>query len=190
MKEIIDGKINDIEYDSTSCKILWILKEANISTEDKEKEIDVCEGFRNDWHKKNALSVPTFRKMIYATYGILNPTVEWENIPYANQEAYEVVKQIAYININKLPASSSSNDWEIKKAYNEGKDKLLMQIENLQPNIIIFGNTLKYFETEDLAKIGWDIKNTEKKYAEIETKNTAFYIISDDKLFNNASHPS
>ena len=29
--------------------------------------------------------------MIYATYGILNPTVEWENIPYANQEAYEAV---------------------------------------------------------------------------------------------------
>ena len=50
MKEIIDGKINDIEYDNASCKILWILKEANISAEDKEKEIDVCEGFRNDWH--------------------------------------------------------------------------------------------------------------------------------------------
>lgn len=29
-----------------------------------------------------------------------------ENIPYANQ-AYDVVKQIAYININKFPASSS-----------------------------------------------------------------------------------
>ena len=170
MKEIIDGKINDIEYDNASCKILWILKEANISAEDKEKEIDVCEGFRNDWHKKNALSVPTFRKMIYATYGILNPTVEWENVPYANQEAYEVVQQIAYININKLPADSSSNDWEIKKAYDEGKDKLLKQIESLQPNIIIFGNTLKYFETEDLAKIGWGIKNTEKNTPKLKLK--------------------
>ena len=37
-----------------------------------------------------------------------------------------------------------------------------MQIENLQPNIIIFGNTLKYFETEDLTKTGSDIKITEK----------------------------
>lgn len=52
MKEIIDGKINDIEYDNASCKILWILKEANISAEDKEKEIDVCEGFRNDWRDR------------------------------------------------------------------------------------------------------------------------------------------
>lgn len=39
MKKIIDGKINHIEYDKASCKILWILKEANISEEDKEKKL-------------------------------------------------------------------------------------------------------------------------------------------------------
>ncbi|WP_348812922.1 hypothetical protein [Flavobacterium maritimum] len=190
MKKIIDGKINDIEYDKTACKILWILKEANISSKDKEEEIDVCEGFRNGWHIKNALSVPTFRKIIYATYGILNPNVEWENVPFANQEAYEVVQKIAYININKFPADSSSNDWEIKKAYNDGKYELLKQIEDLKPNIIIFGNTLKYFEEEDLAKINWDISKTEKKYADSNTNNTAFYIISPDKMCINAYHPS
>ena len=190
MKKIIDGKINSTEYDNALCKVLWILKEANISAEDKEKEIDVCEGFRNDWHKKNALSVPTFRKLIYATYGILNPNVEWENIPYANQEAYDVVKKIAYININKFPADSSSNDLEIKKAYNEGKDELLKQIKDLNPNIIIFGNTLKYFEDEDLAEINWNISKTEKKYADNNTHNTAFYMISPDKLCINAYHPS
>ncbi|MBG6111360.1 hypothetical protein H4V97_000466 [Flavobacterium sp. CG_23.5] len=190
MKKIIDGKINPTEYDNASCKILWILKEANVSAEDKEKELNICEGFDNDWHKKNALSVPTFRKMIYATFGILNPNIEWANIPYANQEAYKVVKQIAYININKFPADSSSNDKEIKEAYNEGKVELLKQIEYLNPNIIIFGNTLKYFEYEDLSKINWDISKTEKKYADKNTNNTAFYIISPDKLCINAYHPS
>lgn len=190
MKKIIDGKINHIEYDKASCKILWILKEANISEEDKEKEIDLCEGFRNNWHKKNALSVPTFRKMIYATYGILNPTIEWKNVPFANQEAYEVVQKIAYININKLPANSSSKDLEIKKIYEENKDELLNQIEDLKPNIIIFGNTLKYFEYDDLAKINWGILETEKKYADDSTNNTTYYIISDDKLCINAYHPS
>jgi hypothetical protein len=190
MKKIIDGKINDIEYNNASCKILWILKEANIAVEDKEKEIDVCEGFRNGWHKKNALSVPTFRKMIYATYGILNPTVEWENVPYANQEAYEVIQKIAYININKFPADSSSNDLEIKKAYNNGKDELLKQIEDLKPNIIIFGNTLKFFEFEDLSEIGLNILNTEKKYAYDTTYNTEYYAISSNKLCINAYHPS
>ncbi len=190
MKKIIDGKINDILYDIAACKILQILKEANISAEDKEKEIDICEGFRNDWHKKNALSVPTFRKMIYGTYGILNPTVEWDNIPFANQEAYEVVQQIAYININKFPANSSSNDSQIKEAYDNGKEDLIKQIEYLNPNIIIFGNTLKYFDLEDLSKIGWDILNTEKKYADDITYNTVYYSISSNKLCIDAYHPS
>lgn len=190
MKKIIDGKINPKEYDNAICKILWILKEANVSAEDKEKELNVCEGFDSDWHKKNALSVPTFRKMIYATFGILNPNVEWKNIPYANQEAYEVVKSIAYININKFPADSSSNDLKIKKSYNEGKGELLKQIKELNPNIIVFGNTLKYFEHEDLAEINWDVSKTEKIYSDNNTNNTAFYIISPDKLCINAYHPS
>lgn len=128
--------------------------------------------------------------MIYATYGILNPTIEWKNIPFANQEAYEVVQKIAYININKFPANSSSKDLEIKKIYEENKDELLNQIEDLKPNIIIFGNTLKYFEYDDLAKINWSILETEKKYADDSTNNTTYYIISDDKLCINAYHPS
>ena len=190
MIKIIDGKIDENQYNNSLCKILWILKEANVSQEDKDKEIDVCAGFREDWHMKNALSVPTFRKMIYATYGILNPSVEWQNVPFANEEAYEVVKKIAYININKYPASSLSNDVDIKKAYDDNKEELIKQIADLNPNIIIFGNTLKYFEFEDLDKIGWSISNTEKKYVDDSTHNTAFYEVSSDKLCINAYHPS
>ena len=164
MNKIIDGKIDETQYDDSPLKVLWILKEANVSPEDKEKEeIDLCAAFRENWHIKNALSIPTFRKMIYATYGIFYPEVEWKNVPYANEEAYEVVKKIAYININKYPADSSSNDWKIKEAYNQNREELLDQIENLKPNIIIFGNTLKYFEYDDLARIGWPISEAEKK---------------------------
>jgi hypothetical protein len=191
MNKIIDGKIDETQYDNSTLKVLWILKEANVSPEDKEKEeIDLCAAFRENWHIKNSLSIPTFRKIIYATYGIFYPEVEWKNVPYANEEAYEVVKKIAYININKYPADSSSNDWKIKEAYNQNRVELLKQIKNLKPNIIIFGNTLKYFEYDDLAKIGWQISETEKKYANEKTTNTAFYMISSDKLCINAYHPS
>lgn len=190
MNKIIDGRVDSVKYDKSPLKILWILKEANVAEEDKNKQIDVCEGFRSDWHIKNALSIPTFRKLIYATYGILNPSVEWQDVPFANKEAYEVVKQIAYININKYPASSSSNDVDMKKAYDDNKVELLSQINELNPNVIVFGNTLKYFEYEDLDKIGWTISKTEKKYADDATYNTAFYEISSDKLCINAYHPS
>jgi hypothetical protein len=190
MKKIMDGKIDENQYDNALCKILWILKEANVSQEVKEKEIDICKGFREDWHIKNALSVPTFRKLIYATYGILNPSVEWQDVPFANKEAYNVIKQIAYININKYPANSNSNDVYLKKVYDDNKIELLQQINELNPNVIVFGNTFKHFEFEDLDKIGCTISKTEKKYADDTTHNTAYYKISSDKLCINAYHPS
>ena len=189
MKKIIDGKVEPEKYDNSSIRILWVLKEANVSPDDVEKEIDICEGFRSDWHIKNALSVPTFRRMIYATYGILNPQIEWVNVPFANAEAYGVIKQVAYININKYPAGSKSTYSAIKNAYNINKDEILGQIKYLNPDIIIFGNTLQYFEPIDLKSIGWDILESNKQYVE-DTFNTAFYLVSKDKLCINAYHPS
>ncbi len=71
MEIINDGIIDKVEYDKSLVKILWILKEGNVAETDMNKQRDICEEFRSNSHKKNALSIPTFRKMIYATYGIL-----------------------------------------------------------------------------------------------------------------------
>lgn len=188
MEKIKDGIIDKVEYDKSHVKILWILKEGNVAEGDENKQRDICEEFRLDLHKANALSIPTFRKMIYATYGILYPNVAWHKVPFANEEAYEVVKQIAYININKNPAGSTSNYIDIKKAYNDNKVELLDQISKINPNVIVFGNTLYYFDFEDLGKIGWTID--ERKYADEKTKYTAFYEISSSKLCINAYHPA
>lgn len=190
MKEIKDGIIDKVEYDKSAVKILWILKEGNVVEGDINKQRDICEEFRSDSHKMNALSIPTFRKMIYATFGILNPDVEWQDVPLANEEAYEVVKQIAYININKYPAGSTSKPQDIKKAYDDNKEDLINQIVEINPDVIVFGNTLIYFENEDLDRIGWTISNSVKKYADEATYNTVFYEVSPDKLCINAYHPA
>jgi len=189
MVEIIDGIIDSDKYNASTVKILVVLKEANVAPEDRDKEIDITAGFREDWHKKNALSVPTFRKLIYATYGILNPDVEWSNVPYANDEAYEAVKQIAYININKLPAGAVSNYTDIKAAYNKNRERLIEQIKDINPDVILFGNTLQFFEYEDLKATGWDIEHVEKQYVS-ETHNTVYYVLPHNKLIINAYHPS
>ena len=169
---------------------MWVLKEGNVSEADKGKTIDLCDGLRSDWHKKNALAIPTFRKMIYATYGILYPSTVWSDIPYANAEAYDAIKYIAYININKFPAGAVSNYNEIKQAYIDNKEELLKQIVDCNPNIIIFGNTLQYFEVDDMKRIGWDISSSIKKYADDLTKNTSYFVTSPDKLCIHAYHPS
>ena len=191
MKKIIDGIVDETKYGKDgSYKIMWILKEGNVSPEDIDKERNICEELLNDSHKSNALSIPTFRKMIYATYGILHPETEWFDVPFANDEAYEVIKKIANVNINKYPGGSISENDEIQNAYNENKVELLKQIKECNPEIIIFANTLQYFETEDLNSIGWNVSPEVKGYADETTYNTAYYITSPNKLCIHAYHPA
>ncbi len=191
MEKIKDGIVDTSKYGTDGKpKIMWVLKEGNVSEVDKEKTIDLCEGLRSDWHKKNALAIPTFRKMIYATYGILYPNTNWSDVPYANAEAYDAIKYIAYININKYPAGAISNYNDIKQAYIDNKEELLKQIVECNPNIIIFGNTLQYFVVDDMKNIGWDISPSIKKYADDLTKNTSYFVTAPDKLSIHAYHPS
>lgn len=194
MIEIIDGIIDQEKYDASKYKIMWILKEGNVSDEDKVNNvaINLCTGFISGHHRKNALSVPTFRKMIYATFGILYPEIEWSDVPFANEGAYEAMQQVAYININKYPAGSVSNYTTIKQAYADNKQVILNQIKECDPNIIIFGGTWNYFETEDLKSIGWDINSTEAKHVDETHVGTAttFFNISPTKVCINAYHPA
>ncbi len=192
MKKIKDGIVDINRYYSSPIKIMWILKEGNVSPDDYDKDRDLCAELSSDWHKPNALAIPTFRKMIYATYGILYPDVEWADVPYANAEAYDVIKQIAYININKYPGGSFSENKSIKSAYDQNKYELLNQISDCSPNVLIFGNTLQYFDALDLKSIGYDISSVPKKHVDPSKagKTTTYYSISKVRLCIHAFHPS
>ncbi len=193
MKKIEDGIICEDEYKDSNLKILWILKEGNVAEADEDIKRDICEEIRNEYHLKNALSIPTFRKMIYATYGILHSDVEWNNVPYANElNAYNVLKKVAYININKMPGKGTAIYSVIKDAYEENEELLISQIKEFNPNIIIFGNTLHFFNNEKLQSIGWNYLNTTKMCYDYnnESKSTAFYLMSNDRLIINAYHPA
>ncbi|HQL71113.1 MAG TPA: hypothetical protein PLA77_09790, partial [Bacteroidales bacterium] len=109
MKKIKDGIVDLEKYNQAKYKILWILKEGNVDENDKEIERDICDEFRNNKHKENACAIPTFRKVIYASFGILYPEISWREIPSANSDGYEIIKEIAYINLNKYPGGNFSN---------------------------------------------------------------------------------
>jgi hypothetical protein len=192
MCKIKDGIVDIEKYQNARYKILWILKEGNVDESDKNEERDICSEFRSDQHKVNACAIPTFRKLIYATYGILYPDVEWLEIPTADKDSYEVIKQIAYININKFPGGAVSSDDVIFETYKNGRDDLLKQIVEINPNIIIFGGTAKYFPEEDLKSIGWDAsKESEFVVKSIgTTQEIICYSDSSEKLCICAKHPS
>jgi hypothetical protein len=189
----IKEEITDQKNDGRSkYKIMWILKEGNISYEDREKNMNIGTGFLSDWQNANAMTSPTFIKMIYATYGIQHPEKIWSEVSYANADAYEAIKQIAYININKYPARAFSDYAVFKQAYARNKETLLKQIEDCNPNIIIFGGTWSFFEIDVLKSIGWDVSLSTKRYVDEENigNTTTFYVFSTDKICINAPHPS
>ncbi|HOE05184.1 MAG TPA: hypothetical protein PLZ52_08215 [Bacteroidales bacterium] len=189
MKEIKDGIINVELYKNSIPKVLWILKEGNVSEEDKNKERNICNEINNGQHIDNALGIPTFRKMIYATYGIFNPDVSWEEIPLANNlESYNTFKNVGYININKMPGGQKSDYQIIQDAYLKYESFIIKQIIDMKPNIIIFGGTYQFFTYEACAIFGFDTRNVEKKY--LQNGTVASIEVSNEKLVIDAYHPA
>ena len=186
IKPIIDGIVDkETFYSEGNLKILWVLKEGNVAPEDHGKPRDICEELHNKEHLKNALSIPTFKKIIYSTYWLLNPEKEWSDIPYANEEeCYSAVDHIGYININKYPAGAVSNDSFLYQEFNKNKETLLAQIDEINPELIIFGNTLKFFG-DSLKEIGWD---TNDKI--IFDDNVDVYLTKKKGIIINAYHPA
>lgn len=192
MAIIKDGIVNIDLYNKAKYRVLWVLKEGNVDEADKDYERDICNEFLNDQHKKDACAIPTLRKTIYATYGILNPKISWLDIPIAKKESYEVIKEIAYVNINKSPGGSVSDNNFIRQKYQENKVDLLNQIKEINPQIIIFGGTEQFFSVEDLKSIGWDWNTDGIFYAKAQDSefDVQCFSNSKDKLIICPAHPA
>lgn len=184
-ENVITDGIIDIE---TYCsipenlpRILWILKEPNSSENKRWSYSDLLINDRQEWDS-SVLSL-VFKRIIYTSYGILNQK-NYNQIPSIHEkEVYDAIRQIAYINLKKTPGSSVVKDYNIALAYNNNKELILKQIEEYQPQILIFGNTMKYL-FEDLG-----IKESDKTYVDDKTHNTTYYI-KDNKLYIHAWHPA
>lgn len=176
---VIDGIIDVEKYLNAKYRILWILKEANSegvtwSYLDKFKD--------NDWLFKCGKSIPTIKRIIYTTYGLLRDS-EWNDIPDAkNEKSFEPLQEIALINIKKIPGTNASKDSMIQEACTENKDLLKNQIDTYNPNIIIFGNTLQYFELSNFE----GLEQAEKEYTDY---GNVFYNTG-DKLYIHTWHPA
>lgn len=174
---IQDGVINLDKYFNSKIRIMWVMKDANSSDDsdwDQRHAIsDLKEdyGIKKDWEK-------TFQHIVYTTFGILN-NKRWDEIPFIkdNVDIVEILKSIAYINIKKIPGGSTVTDSTLQMYYNKDKEILIEQLNKLEPEIIIFGNTLKYFKSD---------LNLDK----INKLNIIEYSIHNDKLYINGNHPN
>ena len=143
---VIDGVI-DIEcYLKSPIKVMWILKETN-----SDGRWSIIDNYKNHKWLTDNNGLMSIRRVIYASYGISHPEIkDWKDFPWSyEKECQTALKNIAFININKLPGSSVANDDEIQVTYNKNRDLLLRQFKTYNPDVVIFGNTLKYFVHPD-----------------------------------------
>lgn len=185
---IVDGIINEEKYNNSKMKILWVLTEP----ETNDLKNTYQEYFSISQIEKNIdemLSLPTIQNIMYSTYGLYY-NIDYNDMPYnTEKEVYGLMEEIALINIKKQVSENKSNNNELKEIYLKNEKLLLEQIQQYEPNIIIFGGTLNYFNPKKLKEIGWDIEEN-KKIVDKKTNNTYYYPISKDKLVIYSYHPN
>lgn len=189
LKPMVDGIINVEKYLAAEYKILWILREAYCDWEtnsDGSRTMGgwyLCNDFYNKRCKrKDLVNSATTRRELKVTHSILS------NI----SDEVEAFKSTAVIEIKKIPngmtksGGGKPSDWrELQKAYNIYKYILHEQISTYNPDVVICGNTLQFFENDE---VGRDYKRGVKNPIEVFGKNN--YYCLNDRVYINAYHPS
>jgi len=183
-RPIADGLINAEAYSLSKVKIMWILKEAYAQPEkDDFGGWSLGQAFErvNSWEKSDKSN--RLKNMIYVSYGIINDFQKWNDLDYIKEkpEMYDVINQVAYINLKKIPGGKQSNDDEIRKHFLMHKDIVYDQIEAFQPEIIIGGNTMKFL-FEDMGISKNQLSSLQNSYP--------FFYSSTNRVLIDAYHPT
>jgi hypothetical protein len=180
-RPIVDGIVDIKTYLKSKYKILWILKEPY---DDDGGGWHYSKKFLllDNFYSEIKQSFNTWHPIIYVCHGILNDFMQYETMDWIRDEPWmaDIVKQIAVINVNKLPGLSRTYDYGlISEAYNKYKGILLEQIKVYNPDIIIGGYTLNLF-FDDLGIQ----RDTLTNHGSVD------FAVKDGKLFIDAWHPA
>ncbi len=147
---ITDGVADAEAYMSSNPKVMWVLKEPYDEFDGDQPGgggwsiVDGC--FAKIEQKPIAL---TWYNIIYVMYGLRNGQIG-DRIPSINNDRTmaNVLKEIAYINVSKMPNRTSTKDSDLWRFYVTWKDILWKQIDLYDPDIIIFGATFGLFQND------------------------------------------
>ena len=180
---IYDGIADITGYIASKPKVMWVLKEA---WGDKNSNGKIGGGGFEIWDcwSLEGFNTPTWLPMIYILYGIHmgQERIEYRDMPKADMKMVALLKQSAYININKMPGDTVSGN--MCSEYSIWRDIVLKQIDTYNPDIIIFGGTF------DVMKKDLVLPQSEP-IAKTSTEEIAhFYKDDKGRLLVNAMHPA
>ena len=176
LEPIPDGIYDAKKYLSSSPRIMWILKEPYDDLNSAGRPCGGGWSLYEAYDNEDAWKNPTWQPMIYTSYGILNK-LKWEDMNYIRDDKsmVDVLKQIAYINISKMPALKISNDSDLYTYYNIWRLILLNQIKVYDPQIIVFGNTFKFFKDDLIGNSVEPIKKIDGVVHIYKRENTLLF---------------
>lgn len=174
-----DGIINEEKYYKSNLKILWICKEPYDKREDETIRFSLRDEINTS--PRGYYTIKIMRRIALASYCILNNATYSEAL--ADSDVSLALQSIAYINLSKLPAltNSSGREGYFSKVYDKCKPVLLKQIDQFEPDIVIFGATCYHF----MKDLGLDFN--EGKNLEYQDRSVFYH---DGKLFIDSCHPS
>ena len=176
---IYDGVCALEGYSKSKPKIMFILKEAWDEIGEGGPKGGGWEIYE-PWESMDRMN-DTWKILMYIVYGVRTGE-DYNSMPWANEEMLDMLKTVAYVNLNKMPAYKNSGDMSGK--YAQWRDILLKQIEGYNPNVIVFGNTFEgLFEQEEWAQ------NAEWIEKASNPGVTAVYKTKNGKILIDAYHP-
>ena len=131
-KFVRDGIINEKIYQTTSPKILFIMKEPN---NPKQNPGD----FREWW--KDEIKYAFSYRIAEWSYGLLNNFPQFDDIWAKNDSAHDAIQHIAFINIKKSGGGGNSEYNRMIEHLKINFDFLYRQIAIISPDIIITGTS-------------------------------------------------
>ena len=161
---IYDG-VADIEsYLKSSPKVAWLLKEPWDDFENGNPSGGGWSIPRDCFMKEDQeWKVRTWQRAIYVMYG-LKYNLHYSEMDYIRDdpEMGKVLREVAWINLSKMPAFSTSSIKQITNQYqNIWRPIVLNQLDLYAPDVIVFGNTLQCCREDFLSKNDVPIKTIE-----------------------------
>ena len=177
---ITDGVVDNDRYLAACPKILWILKEPY---DDCINGVPAGGGWsvtKDLLAKGRVGNKGTYAPMAYITYSVFNGFPKYNEISYVteNPQVADSLKNIAYINVNKMPALQTSGGTDFASIYRQNQLILRKQIEGMKPDIIIGGRVLPLF-----------LKDFGLCQADFISGGSAGYCVRNQRLYISAYHP-
>lgn len=183
---IFDG-VADIEaYIDSPLKIMWLLKEPYDDFDDQGNPIGGgWVMYKDGFNHPDAWKQKSYQGMIYIIYGYRHNTY-WGELPAIrnNKSMLNELKSVAYMNMSKMPGQRETSNQAAASYYSLWKEVLETQLRAYNPDVIIFGGSMKFFEPD------FD-KSLLKKEVRIGTDSTFCDVYKyDSRWLISAKHPS